>query len=247
MECDQVEKEGRKEMRIFITGANRGLGYELTKLALKEGHTVFAGAYAPDGLDDLEKTRKEYPERLVILDLDVASDQSVTSAMKKVEEQAGALDAIVNNAGILLNKQKRIDELDSEELRLTFEINTFGPYRVLKNALPLLYKGENKMVINISSEASSITNVGINYCSYSMSKVALTMMSQMFANFLKEKGFKVYALHPGRMNTVMGKETAQIEPSESAAGILAIMTGKVQPRMEGGVWFINYRGEPMKL
>jgi len=73
------------------------------------------------------------------------------------------------------------------------------------------------------------------------------MMNQMFANLLKDKGFKVYAVHPGRMNTVMGKDTAQIEPKESAAGILAIMMGKVQPKLSNGVWFIDYRGEPMTL
>jgi len=49
------------------------------------------------------------------------------------------------------------------------------------------------------------------------------------------------------MNTVMGKDTAQIEPKESAAGILAIMMGKVQPKLSNGVWFIDYRGEPMTL
>jgi len=234
-------------MRILITGANRGLGFELSKLALSEGHSVFAGAYVPDGMADLEKLKEKYPEKLEIIQLDVANDISVTDAVKKIETKTGALDALVNNAGILLNKNKRIDELEIEELRRSFEINTFGPYRVLKSLLPLLYKGENKVIINISSEASSITNVGINYCSYSMSKVALTMMNQMFANLLKDQGFSVYAVHPGRMNTQMGKDTAQIEPSESAVGILAIITGKLKPKIEGGVWFVNYRGEPMKL
>lgn len=234
-------------MNIFITGANRGLGYELTRLAVENGHNVFCGAYLRDGAEDLKKLQEKYPGKIEIVELDVASDKSVTDALQKVAGKVASLDAIVNNAGILLNKDKRIDELEVDELRLTFEINTFGPYKVIKAALPLLYKGQGKMIINISSEASSITNVGINYCSYSMSKVALTMMNQMFANLLKDKGFKVYAVHPGRMNTVMGRATAQIEPTESAEGILAIMTGRVQPKIEGGVWFINYRGEPMKL
>jgi NAD(P)-dependent dehydrogenase (short-subunit alcohol dehydrogenase family) len=198
-------------------------------------------------MGDLLQLQREFPQTLVILDLDVASDDSVAKAVEMIEASAGALDAVVNNAGILLNKGKRIDELEIDELRLSFEINTFGPYRILKAALPLLYQGKNKMIINISSEASSISKVGVYYCSYSMSKVALTMMNQMFANLLKDKGFSVYAVHPGRMNTVMGRETAQIEPSESAAGILRIMTGEVKPRIENGVWFINYRGEPMSL
>jgi NAD(P)-dependent dehydrogenase (short-subunit alcohol dehydrogenase family) len=247
MERYQTKRKGSKQMRIFVTGANRGLGFELSKLALSEEHTIFAGAYVPDGLDGLQKLKQQYGEKLEIIPLDVGSDQSVAEAIATIDAKAGALDCLVNNAGILLNKSKRIDELEVDELRLSFEINTFGPYRILKSSLPLLYKGADKMVINISSEASSISKVGINYCSYSMSKVALTMMNQMFANFLKDKGFKVYAVHPGRMNTIMGRDTAQMEPTESAAGILGIITGKIQPKIEGGVWFINYRGEPMKL
>lgn len=234
-------------MNIFITGTNRGLGFELTKLALKQGHKVFAGAFTRDGMQDLNSLKEEYQESLVVMDLDVTSDESVSAAMQRIEAEDGALDALVNNAGILLNKNANIDELEVEELRLSFEVNTFGPYRILKAALPLLAKGAGKMIINISSEASSITNVGTNYCSYSMSKVAVTMMNQMFANLLKDKGYSIYALHPGRMNTVMGKDTAQMEPSESAKGILKIITREVIPTLNNGVWFVNYRGEPMPL
>jgi len=234
-------------MNIFITGANRGLGFELTKVALANGNVVFAGVYIPDGSEALENLKESHPDLLHIVPLDVSSDESVGSAVKVIEENSGSLDCVVNNAGILLNKHKKIDELDIEDLRLTFEINTFGPYRVLKKSLPLLYRGDGKVIITIASEAASITNVGTEYCSYSMSKVAVTMMNQMFANLLSEKGFKVYAIHPGRMNTVMGKETAQIEPTESAQGIFDLITGKVKPRIKNGVWFMNYLGNPMEL
>lgn len=234
-------------MKILITGANRGLGFELTKVALANGDTVFAGAYLPDGTEDLDNLKKTYPATLKIVSLDISNDESVTEAAETIDEKAGSLDCVVNNAGILLNKHKKIDELEVSELRLSFEINTIGAYRVLKSTLPLLYKGDGKVIINITSEASSITNVGTEYCSYSISKVAATMMSQMFANLLTEKGFKVLAIHPGRMNTVMGRETAQMEPSESSQGIYDLITGKVQPRIRNGVWFVNYLGDPMDL
>lgn len=234
-------------MKMLITGANRGLGFELTKLALSKGNTVFAGVYLPDGSEALDDLKKTYPDLLEIAPLDVSNDESVADVTKFIKEQVGCLDCVVNNAGILLNKHKQIDELEVADLRLSFEINTFGPYRVLKSTLPLLYRGDGKVIINIASEAASITNVGTDYCSYSMSKVAVTMMSQMFANLLTDKGFKVYAIHPGRMNTTMGKETAQIESFESARGIYDLITGKVQPRIKNGVWFIDYRGNPMDL
>ena len=234
-------------MKIFITGANRGLGFELSKVALAQGDTVFAGVYLPDGTEALDGLKEDYPKTLEIVPLDISSDESVTKAAETIEEIAGSLDCVVNNAGILLNKHKKIDEIEIDEMRLSFEINTLGAYRVLKSTLPLLYAGEGKVIINITSEASSITNVGTEYCSYSISKVAATMMSQMFANLLTEKGFKVLALHPGRMNTVMGRETAQIEPSESSQGIYDLIIGKVEPKIRNGVWFVNYRGEPMDL
>jgi len=80
-----------------------------------------------------------------------------------------------------------------------------------------------------------------------MSKVALPMMNQMFANLLTDKGIRVYAVHPGRMNTKMGRETAQMEPKESAKHILGLITGRIEPQIRNGVWFINYKGEPMDL
>src|SRR4030067_3427179 len=99
MERYKVKKAGSEFMRILITGANRGLGFELTKLALHEGHTVFGGAYSPDGIDDLEKIKEKNRDKLEIVDLDVGSDESVTDAIKKIDARSDALDSLVNNAG----------------------------------------------------------------------------------------------------------------------------------------------------
>lgn len=233
------------KMIVLITGANRGLGFELSKLFASKGHIAIAGAFAANSMEDLNALKAQYPQNIRILPLDITSDASVRDAVRIVGEEYGKLDAIVNNAGVLLAKNKNIDDLDIDKIRTTFEVNTFGHYRIIKEFLPLIYKGGNQCILNVTSEASSITNVGYNYCSYSMSKVAATMMSQMFSNYLSDKGIRVIAVHPGRMNTVMGRETAQMEPDESAKGIFRLITGEVQ--VTGKVKFVDFTGKPMQL
>jgi NAD(P)-dependent dehydrogenase (short-subunit alcohol dehydrogenase family) len=232
-------------MIILITGANRGLGFELTKLFASRGHIAVAGAFAGNSMEDLNTLKGKYPDNVRILPLDITSDKSVEYAVREIGDEFGSLDAIINNAGVLLAKEKNIDELDIDEIRMTFEINTFGHYRIIRDFLPLIYKGSSQCILNITSEASSITNAGYNYCSYSMSKVAATMMSQMFSNFLSEKGIRVIAVHPGRMNTIMGRETAQMEPDESAKGIYKLITGET--KVTGKVKFVDFTGKPMQL
>lgn len=232
-------------MIILITGANRGLGFELTKLFATRGHIAVAGAFAGNSMEDLNDLKGKYPDNVRILPLDITNEKSVEDAVREIGDEFGSLDAIVNNAGVLLAKDKNIDELDIDEIRLTFEINTFGHYRIIRDFLPLIYKGSNQCILNVTSEASSITNVGYNYCSYSMSKVAATMMSQMFSNYLSDKGIRVIAVHPGRMNTVMGRETAQMEPDESAKGIYKLITGET--KVTGKVKFVDFTGKPMQL
>lgn len=232
-------------MRAFITGANSGLGFTLTKLLAEEGHTVFAGAYPGANLERLTALSDAFPEKVHRVELDVTDDNSVRHAFKYVEDRCGALDVIVNCAGVLLDEQKNITEVDLKEMETTFHVNTFGPYRVIKYLLPLIYKGEKQYIINISSEAASLANVGVNYCSYSMSKAALNMMTQMLSNYLSGKGIRVLAVHPGRMRTDMNPKNWQIEPLDSAKGIYGILTGKIEINCH--VKYTNYLGRPMPL
>jgi len=232
-------------VRAFITGANRGLGFALSQLLAGEGHTVFAGAYPAADFGRLDDLRQRFPDRVHIVKLDVTDDASVNEAFEFIRDRCGALDVVVNNAGVLLDEQKTIDDVDLKEMETTFRVNTFGPYRVVKFMLPLIYRGQNQCIINICSEAASLNNVGTTYCSYSMSKAAMNMMNQMFSNFLEGKGIRSYAVHPGRMKTDMNPKNWQIEPKDSARGIYGLITGKVEVSCH--VKYINYLGQPMPL
>ncbi|MCX7711487.1 MAG: SDR family NAD(P)-dependent oxidoreductase [Clostridia bacterium] len=232
-------------MRILITGANRGLGLSLTELFVQKGHFVLAGVRSLKNMGKLSEIQQTYAEHIETVEMDVNDDESVARASERISKRYSSIDGIINNAAILLSKHKRIDELDVSEIKLTMETNVYGPYRVIKSFLPLLYHGQGQCIINISSESGSISTCGTQYCSYSMSKSALNLMNQMFSNLLEEKGIRVLAVHPGRMNTDMGAETAQIEPIEAAQGIYDIVTGKIG--VQAKIKFIDYHGNPMPL
>ena len=233
-------------MRVLITGANRGLGYALTELLTDKGNFVLAGMRRQGDPRNLLKIQQTHPDLVRIVTIDVCDEGSIVDASKTIDREYGCIDVIINNAGVLLAKERRIDELDLSEIRQTFETNTFGPYAVIKYFLPLLYKGRNQCIINISSEAGSLSTCFVTQlCSYHMSKAALNMMTQMFSNLLEGKNIRIFAVHPGRMNTDMNRDGAQIEPMEAAIGIYDIITGNMH--IKERVKFVDYLGHPMPL
>lgn len=231
-------------MNILITGANRGLGLELVHEALERGHSVIAGirSIEPGGKLSSLKLELSEPERLTIVKLDVAEESSVAEAASKLANSHTGVDAIVNNAAILTGRDKPIEELDMEQLSLSFEINVYGPIRVVKHLLPLMNNGGGA-IINVSSEAGSITNAYGGDYPYGISKTALNMFSHQLKHAVKERDIVVYAVHPGWMQTDMGGDSAPTHPRQSAAGIIDLIERKT---IADG-FFIDYKGEAMPI
>ncbi|PWK03347.1 short subunit dehydrogenase [Bacillus sp. VMFN-A1] len=122
--------------------------------------------------------------QLEILHLDVTDEESVREAARNVGE---SLDVIINNAAILNGRGTSIEDLDIEAIKLAFDVNTLGPARVIKHFLPLLKKGENQSIINISSEGGSLTNAYSGDYPYGLSKAALNMLSEKLHVALKRR------------------------------------------------------------
>ncbi|BER93372.1 SDR family NAD(P)-dependent oxidoreductase [Atrimonas thermophila] len=208
----------------YITGADRGLGLALTRVLLEKGYQVYAGQFLPEW-PELEELKKKFPERLFIVPLDVASVQSVKKAAKEIANTTSFIDVLINNAAVYLEKRSGtiLEELCFEDMLRTFDINALGPLRVTHSVINLIMKSTKKMIINISSEAASITNCWRKKeFGYAMSKVALNMQSAILQNHLKEYGVKVLAIHPGYLQTYMlGRKNleADLRPEESAIKI----------------------------
>ncbi|MGD0724557.1 MAG: SDR family NAD(P)-dependent oxidoreductase [Spirochaetia bacterium] len=156
------------------------------------------------------------------------------------------LDLIINNAALLYRESavNPIERIDLDAAAETLDVNALRPLRVLKHFLPLLYGGPRAMVVNLSSEAGSIADCQRDaWYAYCMSKAALNMASMILQNYLREKGIKVLAVHPGWMRTRMGGEDAKYDTLESARAILEL--AEREWRMDGPV-FVDHTGAPMR-
>ena len=233
-------------MRIFVTGAARGLGSVITRIALEQGHCVYAAVRTITRVpEEWRQFQSDFAEQLYIVEMDVANAKSVTKVSEQLKQNGVQLDGIVNNAAIMIEGEKTIETLDLTAMVESFEVNTVGPMRVIQNLLPVLRKGANQVIINISSEAGTIINAFPTNYPYSMSKTALNMFSERLREYLRPEGIQVYAVHPGWMRTNMGGMDAPADPRDIARGILDIMERKKQ--IFSKIAFIDATGRPMPL
>jgi NAD(P)-dependent dehydrogenase (short-subunit alcohol dehydrogenase family) len=239
-------------MILFITGANMGLGLELVKAGLERGHTVIAsGLVRKQGEDPIAKLAEMYPGKLRWVDMDVSKESSVQAAAASLQDAFPVIDCVINNAGVLFESkydlQDPIVNLDIDMLRRTLDVNTVGHAIVLKYFMPFVYASKTPCVLNITSEAGHLVPESYTYLAYGVSKHAANMYTQKIRNFLvtspEHGNVRIFMVHPGRMHTQMGVEYAQIQPSESANGIMDIAQGKIDPKLE--IPFINYKGEQL--
>jgi NAD(P)-dependent dehydrogenase (short-subunit alcohol dehydrogenase family) len=208
-------------MRIVITGANRGIGLELVRQCLGRGDSVIATARNPDDAAELQALARGSGE-LTVLACDVGDDASVRAFAAKV---TGAVDALINNAGVM-GAMTSLADLDTADALNTYSINALGPLRVTGALLPQLRQSKVKKVLHVTSGMGSIgdNDAGGAY-GYRMSKAALNMGSRSMARDLKPEGISVAVINPGWVKTDMGGAEAPLDVTTSAAGILAQLDG----------------------
>ncbi len=229
-------------MDVFVTGAGRGLGLSFTKLLLEQGHRVIAGHLgARKGLDALPGRGRIFP-----VPLDVRVDASVKDAARAAAEITQSLDMVINNAGIFpAGYQARAGALDFSLFHECYDVNAMGPLRVIKALLPLLERGVAKTLVTISSEAGSIGGCGSpDRYAYSMSKAALDMAMKILGNDLAPKGFSILIIHPGWLQTDMGRATGEpdVPPDQAAAEILALAFARKKETLGR---LVDRKGTPM--
>lgn len=152
---------------------------------------------------------------------------------------------MINNAGIHLeNSRLPLEEADLAAMRTMFNLNAMGPLQMTRAFLGLLRHGELKRIVNISSEAGSITDCTwrISEFGYCMSKAALNMQTKLLHNYLSPEGFKLLAIHPGWMRTEMGGASADIDAAESASGIASLV---MKDWTENDGLYFDYLGKPL--
>ncbi|MET7385636.1 SDR family NAD(P)-dependent oxidoreductase [Streptomyces sp. NPDC005529] len=200
-------------MIALVTGANRGIGREVARRLTAEGHTVYLTARSAKAAADAAAAIRGRDVRP--LRLDVTSDEDVTAAARDI----GALDVLINNAAITYDTWQRATNADLDVVREAAETNLYGPWRLTRALLPQLRASAHPRVVNVSSEAASLTSMGGGTPAYSASKVALNALTRMFAAELRSDGILVNAVCPGWVATDMGGEGGR-PVGEGAASVL---------------------------
>jgi NAD(P)-dependent dehydrogenase (short-subunit alcohol dehydrogenase family) len=206
---------------IFITGANRGIGLELTRQLLKEGNKIIAGCRNLKAADELRDLQSAF-EKLEILELAVDDEESVVSCFNKLSEDNQKIDQLFNNAGIM--DWNDLNAVTPDSLDKVYRTNLIGALMVLRASIPCLRKSPDPLIVNLSSRLGSIglrgnTQLG-GAIAYQCSKAALNMLTKQAAIDLSTLGIRVISMSPGWVKTEMGGSEAKYEVSESVRLIL---------------------------
>ncbi|MEU0567970.1 SDR family oxidoreductase [Nonomuraea sp. NPDC005983] len=195
----------------LITGANKGIGFEIARLLGERGITAVVGAR------DEERGRAAAAKLgQPFVRLDVTDVESVHAAAKCLEEEYGTLDILVNNAGITGGQQDpRPSATPADKMREVYETNVFGVVSVTNAMLPLLRRSPAGRIVNMSSELGSLSMAvdpespfwPHTYLAYNSSKSALNMVTVAYAKELMDTPIKVNAANPGYCATDLNAHT----------------------------------------
>ncbi|GAA0571693.1 SDR family oxidoreductase [Actinomadura livida] len=208
----------------LITGANKGIGFEIARQLGEQGCVVLAGARdevrgkaAADSLAGLGITA-------LPLRIDVTDPVSAADAASWIERRHGRLDVLVNNAGIAGGFSGPPSAATAADLREVYETNVFGVVSVTNAMLPLLRRSEAGRIVNLSSHAGSLTLntdpdsplANVNMLAYQSSKTALNALTVLYAKELKGTSVKINLANPGPVATDINGHRGHLTPAEGA-------------------------------
>ena len=219
-------------MNAIVTGSNRGIGLELVRQLLAQGHNVEATCRRPAGANELHATGAR------VHAVDIVDGDSIAAFARALD--GTPIDLLINNAGVYGSRRQRLQDFDYAAAMRAFDTNALGALRMSQAFLPHLRRGAGKKIATISSTMGSIgTTTSPGDLAYRMSKAALNMMAKSIAHELHDDHIISIVVHPGWVRTSMGGPNAPILPEEAARGILAQIAAASFADSGG---FIDFRG-----
>lgn len=186
-------------MTIIITGASRGIGFELVKLFLGQGHDVFCLTRNTQALEHIGSPK------LKLITTDLSDETAIGKAMTQIKQAVDHIDVLVNNAGSLVNRE--FTGIRYEELEHVYKVNVFAPFKLAQLCKPLMGKKAASHIVNISSMGGfqgSAKFAGLS--AYSSSKAAIAGLTECLAEEFKGQGISVNCLALGAVGTEMLRE-----------------------------------------
>ena len=217
----------------LITGANKGIGYEIARQLGQQGITVLVGSRDPKRGDEaVAGLREEQLDAHMVL-INVTDPSSVQHAAGEIEERFGRLDILVNNVGISRDQTRhRPSEYPLDVLRETFETNVFAVVTVTKALLPLLRNAPAGRIVNQSSSMGSLTlaadpsspYAGLKLLGYNSSKAALNAVTLEYAKELRDTPIKINAADPGYSATDLNGHQGYRSTEQGAVAAVRLAT-----------------------
>jgi NAD(P)-dependent dehydrogenase (short-subunit alcohol dehydrogenase family) len=220
-----------KEKRIaLVTGANKGIGFEVARDLARKGFHVFLGARDTEaGVAAAQKLNREAEEEdygkghsgitATFLKIDVSKPDSIRHAAEEFSSKSDRLDTLVNNAGILLDDDKDVLTATPEMFETTLRTNTLGALLVAQAFVPFLNKSDAPRIVNVSSGGGQLAGGADGWApAYCISKTALNGVTAQLATALPK--FAVNSVCPGWVRTGMGGPNATRSVGEGATGIV---------------------------
>jgi len=203
----------------LVTGANKGIGREVARQLAAKGFHVFIGARNRSAGRKAADEIAKKGGKATFLEIDVSDNNSVAAAAREFAKASDHLDVLVNNAGIIVDGDDAILEINDELLRKTLETNTLGALRVIRAFVPLLAKSKAPRVINVSSGGGQLTGGADGWSpAYCISKTALNGVTSQLAAALPK--FAINSVCPGWVRTDMGGRSATRSVEEGADTIV---------------------------
>lgn len=208
----------KKQRIALVTGANKGIGFEVARQLARKDFHVFLGARNIDaGQAAAKKLSKD--GTVTFLEIDVSKPDSVRRAAKEFSRTADHLDVLVNNAGICLEEDADVLKISVETFETTLRTNTIGPLIVSQAFVPLLKMSAAPRIVNVSSGGGQLADGADGWApAYCISKTALNGVTSQLAAALPK--FAVNSVCPGWVKTDMGGVNATRSVTEGASGIV---------------------------
>jgi len=248
-------------IHALVQGASRGIGLGFAR-ALSEDPRVeelIVTSRTPDSSDGLDELKREHPDRIHLVSLDVSREDSVRRGARRVGEHLQDLHLLLNVSGLLhddsegMHPEKSLDDVDPEHLHRSFAVNSIGPLLVAKHFAPFVRHGERAVFANMSARVGSIgDNFKGGWYGYRASKAAQNQFTRTLAVEMGRKAPETIcvALHPGTVDTDLSDPFQSHVPDEqlftvreSVAHLLRVIDGL--SRSDSGEFF-DWAGEPIE-
>jgi NAD(P)-dependent dehydrogenase (short-subunit alcohol dehydrogenase family) len=209
---------------ILITGAARGIGFELARQYASAGDRVYATCRSPEKAVRLNVLAAASGGTLTVHRMDVGDSRSVQACAAEIG--ASPIDVLINNAGVWggLDTQT-FQNMDYDNWAHELNVMAMGPFRVIQAFMPQVLAGQQKKIVTISSQTGAHAYDHVIGYSYASAKAAVNRLMTGLATEFRDQGVIIVPLHPGWVKTEMAGEVADIHPHESAEGVRRVIAG----------------------